>query len=95
VAAIDEVGRDVPAGDGTSFSPERIRAMDATRRLDDGYRQFLGERGAGPVAMPLVTRLLTGCARIRLTAITFEGLPVLAVPGGPHRCRRSWPPAPR
>jgi hypothetical protein len=29
-----------------------------------------------------VTRLLTGCARIRLTAVTLEGLPVLRAPEG-------------
>jgi hypothetical protein len=31
----------------------------------------------------MVTRLLTGCAAIRLSALTLERLPVLAAPGGP------------
>ena len=31
----------------------------------------------------MVTRLLTGNARIRLTAVTLGGLPDLAVPSGP------------
>jgi len=57
--------------------------MDAARRLDDAYRQYLGERGAKPVPLPVVTRLLTGSARIQLTAATLDGLPDLAVPGGP------------
>ena len=32
--------------------------------------------------MPVVTRLVTGCARIRLTAVTLQGLPVLTAPEG-------------
>ena len=31
--------------------------------------------------MPVVTRLLTGCAEIRLTAVTLESLPVLRPAG--------------
>ncbi len=80
VAAIDQVGREGPAGRG---SPERTRAMAAARRLDDAYRQFLSERGAKQVPLPTVTGLLTGCGSIRLTARTLEGLPVLAGPGAP------------
>ncbi len=84
--AVDLVAR---AGDGSTspegiaWTPERIAAMAAARRLDDAYRQYLGERGAKRVPQPVITRLLTGSARIRLTALTLDGLPDLAVPGGP------------
>ena len=84
--AVDRVGRagDGAVGpDGVRWTPERNTAMDAARRLDDAYRQYLGERGAKPVPLPVVTRLLTGSARIQLTAATLDGLPDLAVPGGP------------
>ena len=57
--------------------------MASSRRLDDAYRQYLGERGAKRVPQSVVTRLLTGNARIRLTALTLDGLPDLVVPGGP------------
>ena len=78
VAAIDQVGRGRPGGDD---SPEQARAVAVARRLDDAYRQFLSERGAKQVPLPTVTRLLTGCGSIRLTARTLEWLPVLATPG--------------
>jgi uncharacterized membrane protein YccC len=87
VVAVDRVGRtaaDADAdADGTGWRPERVAAMSASRRLDDAYRQFLGERGAKRVPLPVVTRLLTGSARIRLTAVTLEGLPDLTTPDGP------------
>jgi uncharacterized membrane protein YccC len=84
VAAIDHVGREGPAGGG---SPESTRALAAARRLDDAYRQFLAERGAKQVPLPRVTRLLTGCAAIRRSALTLERLPVLATPGAPPPIR--------
>ncbi|MGA2835176.1 MAG: FUSC family protein [Acidimicrobiales bacterium] len=68
---------------GPTDSPERARAVNSARRLDDAYRQYLNERGAKRVPLPVVTRLLTGCARIRLTAVTLERLPQMAEPGGP------------
>jgi uncharacterized membrane protein YccC len=74
-------GGPVPSGPGRS--PERTAALAAARRLDDAYRQYLAERGAKSVPQPVVTRLLTGTARVRLTASTLDGLPDLAVPGGP------------
>ena len=80
VAAIDHVGREDQTGGG---SPDRTRATAAAQRLDDAYRQFLSERGAKQVPLGMVTRLLTGCAAIRLSALTLERLPVLAAPGGP------------
>jgi uncharacterized membrane protein YccC len=83
--AVDRVAR---PGDGTGpggpgWTPERQAAVASSRRLDDAYRQYLGERGAKQVPLSVVTRLLTGNARIRLTALTLDGLPDLAVPGGP------------
>jgi uncharacterized membrane protein YccC len=81
-AAVDRVGRP-PEPDGAAWGAERIAAMGAARRLDDAYRQYLGERGEKSVPLPTVTRLLTGTARIRLTAVTLEGLPDLTTPGGP------------
>ncbi len=57
--------------------------MAAARRLDDAYRQYLGERGAKRMSLPVISRLVTGNARMRLTAVTLEGLPDLARPGAP------------
>ena len=81
-AAVDQVAR--PGVDADrSWGPEGPTALASARRLDDAYRQYLGERGAKSVPLPVVTRLLTGTARIRLTALTLEALPQLSVPGGP------------
>ncbi len=82
VVAVDRVGRDPAIRDGTSWSPERNAATGAAERLDDAYRQFLSERGAKQIPQPIVTRLLTGCAQVRLTAATLDGLPVLRSPEG-------------
>lgn len=71
-----------PSTTGPAWTPERAAAMAAARRLDDAYRQYVTERGAKRVPQPVVTRLLTGSARIRLTALTLEGLPDLPAPGG-------------
>ena len=68
---------------GSRWTSERSAAMAASRRLDDAYRQYLAERGAKRVPLPVITRLVTGSARIRLTAVTLDGLPDLAVPGAP------------
>ena len=81
-AAVDEVAR-AGAADERSRTPEALTALASARRLDDAYRQYLAERGAKSVPLPVVTRLLTGTARIRLTALTLEGLPDLAGPGAP------------
>ena len=62
--------------------------MGAAVRLDDAFRQFLNERGAKTVPLPVVTHLVTGCARVRLLALTLGTLP--GRPGGPDR---SLPPA--
>ncbi len=85
-ATVDEVDRaddgSVATG-GVRWTPERTAAMAAARRLDDAYRQYLAERGAKRVPLSVITRLVTGTARIRLTAVTLDGLPDLAVPGTP------------
>jgi uncharacterized membrane protein YccC len=86
VAAVDDVGG---TGDGTTtaagprWTPERAAAMAAAHRLDDAYRQYLGERGAKRMSLSVISRLVTGNARMRLTAVTLEGLPDLARPGAP------------
>lgn len=84
VIAVDQIGRDeLPAGQVASGRREdRTVALGAARRLDDAFRQYLAERGAKRAPLPVVTRLLTGCAGIRLTARTLEGLPVLIPPDG-------------
>ena len=85
-AAVDRVARPVPAATvpmGAEWTPEHTEALAAARRLDDAYRQYLGERGAKRVSQPVITRLLTGSARLRLTALTLDGLPDVAEAGGP------------
>ncbi len=44
------------------------RAGAAARRLDDAFRGFLAERGAKPVPLAEVTRLITGVGGLRLAA---------------------------
>ena len=63
------VGR-CDSGGGTSAKPteERIRAAAAARRLDDTFRGYLTERGAKPVTLAEVTRLVTGVSGLRLAA---------------------------
>jgi hypothetical protein len=43
-------------------------AAASARRLDDAFRTYLGERGAKPVSLETVTRLVTGVAGLRLAA---------------------------
>jgi Fusaric acid resistance protein-like len=47
---------------------EAVRAVAASRRLDDAFRSYLAERGAKPVPLAEVTSLVTGVAALRLTA---------------------------
>ena len=85
VAAVDHVGHDASedvATGGSGRRDDRAVALGAARRLDDAFRQYLAERGAKRVPLPLVTRLLTGCGGIRLTARTLDNLPVLSGPEG-------------
>jgi len=82
VTAVDEVGRGEARSSGVASGrrDERTLATGAARRLDDAFRQYLAERGAKRAPLPVVTRLLTGCAGIRLTARTLDNLPVLDEP---------------
>jgi len=45
---------------------DAARAAGASRRLDDTFRSYLAERGAKPVPLAEVTRLVTGVAGLRL-----------------------------
>ncbi|WP_238017157.1 FUSC family protein [Dactylosporangium sp. AC04546] len=56
----------VPAADAPHSSS--LRAAASARRLDDAFRTYLGERGAKPVPLTEVTRLVTGVAGLRLAA---------------------------
>jgi uncharacterized membrane protein YccC len=47
---------------------EANRAAEATRRLDDAFRNYLAERGAKPIPLAEVTNLLIGSTAVRLTA---------------------------
>ncbi len=47
---------------------DAARADAAARRLDDAFRTYLAERGAKPIPLTEVTRLVTGVAALRLTA---------------------------
>ncbi len=47
-------------------SAEALRAAAASRRLDDAFREFLGERGSKPLPLAEVTRLVTGASVLRL-----------------------------
>jgi Fusaric acid resistance protein-like len=51
----------------TAPTEEAIQSAAASRRLDDAFRSFLAERGAKPVPLAEVTRLVTGAAALRLT----------------------------
>ncbi len=58
-----------PAGDGIGAAApvdDAIQAAAAARRLDDTYRTYLAERGAKPMPLADVTRLVTGVAGLRL-----------------------------
>ncbi len=59
--------------DGRASAPvppaqDASRADAAARRLDDAFRTYLAERGAKPIPLTEVTRLVTGVAALRLTA---------------------------
>ncbi len=83
-----EVGRvGDPAAASTGRDPQEA-AAGAALRLDDAFRQFLAERGAKTVPLPVVTHLLTGSARVRLLALTLETLP-----GEPSASDQPLPPA--
>jgi uncharacterized membrane protein YccC len=47
---------------------DAVRAAAASRRLDDAFRGYVGERGAKPVPLAEVTSLVTGVVGLRLSA---------------------------
>jgi uncharacterized membrane protein YccC len=47
-------------------SGEAMRAAASSRRLDDAFRGYLGERGSKPLPLAEITRLVTGPAALRL-----------------------------
>jgi uncharacterized membrane protein YccC len=51
-------------------------------RLDDAFRQFLGERGAKVVPVEVVARLFTGSNRIRMAAFMLASLPAPSLATG-------------
>ncbi len=55
--------------------PAQRASHRAYLRLDDAFRQFLGERGAKVVQADTVAKLVTGSNRIRLAAFTLAELP--------------------
>jgi uncharacterized membrane protein YccC len=58
-------------------APAQRASHTAYMRLDDAFREFLGERGAKGVPVETVARLVTGSNRIRLAAYTLSALPVI------------------
>lgn len=77
-----EIGRAGVPDTGTDDEAPRTVAMGSAHRLDDAFRQFMNERGAKRMALPAVTHLVTGCARVRLMAQTLASLPAYAAPPG-------------
>jgi uncharacterized membrane protein YccC len=57
--------------------PAQKEAHRAYLRLDDAFRQFLGERGAKVIPVDAVSNLVTGSNRIRLAAFTLGALQTL------------------
>ncbi len=69
----------MPRGDpGTPADPalagDAARAAAASRRLDDAFRTYLAERGAKPLPLADVARLVTGVAVLRLEADAIRDL---------------------
>jgi hypothetical protein len=57
-----------PAGSPAGPAQEAVRAAAAARRMDDTFRGYLAERGAKPMQLSEVTRLVTGVTGLRLAA---------------------------
>jgi hypothetical protein len=74
----DAVGRLTSTSHQVDTEPGQRASHTAYLRLDDAFRQFLGERGAKVVPVEAVATLFTGSNRIRLAAYTLSILPVLA-----------------
>ena len=72
----------VVTSEGADTAPAFRASHRAYLRLDDAFRQFLGERGTKVVPIDTVTKLFTGANRIRLGAYTLASLPPLRVGAG-------------
>ena len=57
---------DAGAPPASAPTEDAVKAAAAGRRLDDAFRSYLAERGAKPLPMADVTRLVTGVAGLRL-----------------------------
>jgi len=64
------------------IGPAQRSAHSTYLRLDDAFRQFLGERGAKVVSVETVANLFTGANRIRLAAYTLATLPAIPIESG-------------
>ena len=62
--------------------PASRNAASANLRLDDAFREFLGERGAKVVPVETIADLFTGANRIQMAAVTMASLPPVAVGEG-------------
>jgi len=62
------VSRGGPAAPGPPAMVDAVRAAAASRRLDDAFRTYLAERGAKPLPLADVARLVNGVAGLRLEA---------------------------
>ena len=76
VCAVDRI---TAPGDDLATEPARLEAEAAYRRLDDAFRQYVGERGAKPLPIRTVTDLFTGAIRTRLAAHSLATLPRLPI----------------
>ncbi len=61
--------------------PARERADAAYQRMDDAFRQFIGERGAKIISLHTATNLVTGAVRLRLAAHSLATLPLRLIDG--------------
>jgi hypothetical protein len=71
----DAVDRLTTTGHPIDTLPGQRASHRAYMRLDDAFRQFLGERGAKLVSVETVGNLFSGSNRIRLAAYTLATLP--------------------
>jgi Fusaric acid resistance protein-like len=71
----DAVDRLTSSARQVDTRPAQRSADTAYLRLDDAFRQFLGERGAKVVPVETMSRLFTGTNRIRLAGYTLSTLP--------------------
>jgi uncharacterized membrane protein YccC len=68
LAAAVAHGADRGEGPGDSPQVERANAAAASRRLDDAFRTYLGERGSMSIPLADVATLVRGVASLRQTA---------------------------